>query len=37
MAGGESPAPAGLSVSAATEAELAPVFKTQKKYWPVEP
>jgi len=37
LAGGESPAPAGLSVSAATEAELAPVFKTQKKYWPVEP
>ena len=37
LTGGESPAPAGLSVSAATEAELAPVFKTQKKYWPVEP
>ena len=24
-------------VSASTEAELAPVFRTQKKYWPVEP
>ena len=26
-----------LRVSASTEAELAPVFRTHKKFWPVEP
>ncbi len=29
--------PPGLRVSASTEPELAPVFRTQKKFWPVEP
>jgi acetoin utilization deacetylase AcuC-like enzyme len=37
MGGSQSVMPAGLRVSASTEAELAPVFKTHKRYWPVEP
>ncbi len=37
MSGPTLPVEATPRVSASTAAELAPVFKTHKKYWPVEP
>ena len=37
MGGSRPVAPAGLKVSPSTESELAPVFRTHRRHWPVEP